>query len=226
MWAYALLAGAQLIGGYQQADAIKGSADVQQSINNLNANYQELDAFNAQKAGYSQAARYQTVVDSTIAKQRVDEAAGGQAVGYGTAATAEGDSKLTGMLNVMEIQRQARESAHGYQVQAINTRLGGQMTQLQAGMDASAAENRGFTSALSTGVSGYERLQSTGSGVTSKSGSNSSPRWRQASSYTDASKPGGYGSSTSPAWFFGSNPSPYSQPSQSSSLFSDSDWKF
>lgn len=222
MWAYALLAGAQLIGGFQQADAIKGSASVQQSVNDMNAKFAEQDSYNANKAGIAKSARYQTVVDSTIAKQRTAMASEHVDVGYGTAAEVQTDSKLQGMLNVMEIQRQGREVAHGYDMQAINTRLGGQMSMLQANMDAAAAENRGFTSALSTGISGYERSQATGTGVTSKSGTNSSPRW--SSSYTDASKPGGYGSPQSqPAWFFGSNPSPHAQPT---SLFSDSDWKF
>lgn len=226
MWAYALLAGAQLIGGYQQGDAIKGSAEVQKSINDMNAQFQELDAFDAQKAGYSKAARYQSVVDSTIGKQRTALASEHVDVGYGTAADVQAESKLTGMLNVLEIQRQGREAAHGFQMQAINTRLGGEMATLQANMDASSAENRGFTSALSTGVSGYSHMQSTGTGLGSKSGTNSAPTWRPntASSYTDKNAPGGYGSK--PAWFFGSDPSRHSQPSQSSSLFSDSDWKF
>lgn len=224
MWAYALLAGSQLIGGYQQADAIKGSADVQQSINDMNAKYEEQDAFNAQKSGYSQADRYSTVVDSTIAKQRTNEAAAGQAVGYGTAGAVEGDSKLTGMVNVMQIQRQAREQAHGFQVQAINTQLGGAMQEQQAQMDASAAINKGFTGALSTGVSGYERSNVSGVGQNKNTGDSNSPTWRApGASYTNPNAAGGYGSQ--PAWFFGSSPSKYSQPS-SSSLFSDSDWKF
>lgn len=226
MWAYALLAGAQMIGGFQQADAIRGSAAVQSSVNDMNAKFQELDAYDAEKAGIAKSARYSTVIDSTVAKQRTVLASEHVDVGYGTAADVQADSKITGMLNVLEIQRQGREVAHGFQMQAINTRLGSQMSTLQANMDASAAQNRGFTSALATGISGYDRMQSTGTGFTAKSGTNSSPQWRQASSYTDKSVPGGYGSPQSqPAWFFGSNPSPHSQPS-SSSLFSSSDWKF
>lgn len=223
MWAYGLLAGAQLIGGYQQSDAIKSSADVQKSISNLNAQFSDLDAFNARKAGYSKAAQYADVVDSTIAKQRTDFAGQKVDVGYGTAADVQSDSKLTGMLNTMEIQKQGREAAHGYEVQAINTRLGGQMQELQAGLDASAAQNRGFTGALSTGISGYTQSQSTGTGLGSKSGTNSAPQWGGGSGSSSNVDPG-KSSKSSPAWFFGSNPSPYAQPS--TSLFSSNDWKF
>lgn len=224
MWAYAILAGAQLIGGYQQADAINNGAKVQQSISDMNARFADLDAFNANKAAGGKAARYQSMVDATVAKQRSTLASQKVDVNYGTAADVQTESKLTGNLNVLEIQRQGADQARGYQMQAINTRLGGQMGLLQASMDASAAVNRGVTGALSTGISGYQQAQSTGTGLGSKSGTNSTPQWGGGGSTT----PGSFenpAASPKEAWFFGPNPSPHSQPTNSS-LYSDSDWKF
>lgn len=205
MWAYAALAAAQLLGGYQQADMIRKNGDLQASINNMNAKYQELDAFNAAKQGYTEADRYAAVADATMAKQKTDLAGQKVDVNYGTATDIEADSKVTTMLNTLEIQRQGREKALGYQTQAINTRLGGQMTELQASMDAAATESKGIFSAISTGISGYDRYHSTGTGERSKSGSNSTPLWRMASSYTDGGSPGGYGSG--PKWYADDNSS-------------------
>lgn len=222
MWAYALLAGAQLVGGYQSADAIRRNGNIRSSINDMNAKFSELDAFNAVRDGQSKAARFATTEADVIGKQRTQMAAQHVDVNYGTAVDVQSDSKLTSMLNVLELQKQGRAQAMGLKMQAINTRLGSQMSELQSQMDASAAENHGFTSALSTGISGYERAQSTGKGLGSKSGSLDTPTWGGAS-YTDKTKPGGYGSQ--PAWYFGSNPKPSAQPS-SSSLFSDSNWSF
>lgn len=221
MWAYALLAGAQLIGGYQSADAIKQNGQVKSSIDDMNAKFADLDAFNATRNGQSKAARFDTTTAAVIGKQRTAMAAAHVDVGYGTAADVQSDSKLTSMVNVLELQRQGREQAKGYQMQAINTRLGGQMNLFQADLDASAAINKGFTGALSTGISGYERLQSSGTGTTSKSGSTDTPKWGGGSpdSYANPA------SAPKEAWFFGPNPSPHAQPT-SSSLFSDSDWKF
>ena len=217
MWAYAVLAGMQLVGGFQQADQIRGNAAINQSVAEMNAKYSDIDAYNATKAGFSESARYATVVDSTIGAQRAAEAGSGVAVGYGTTNDLAAASKVTGMLNMLEIHRQGREKALGYTIQGINTRLGGQMGILQGQMDASAAQNRGVLGAISTGISGYERSNTTGTGQTSRSGTNSSPRWRQSDN--SQSTP-----SSQPAWFFGSNPSRYSQPSMSSpagdSLFS------
>jgi hypothetical protein len=206
MWAYLALAAAQLVGGYQQGELIRQNGDLQASINNMNAKYSDIDAYNAETAGISESARYATVIDATIAKQRTAYASDNVDVNYGTAAEVQADSKLTGFLNTLELQRQGRERALGYTVQGMNTRLGGQMTQLQSQMDAAAAEGKGVMGAISTGISGYSRSLSTGKGTTSKSGTNTAPTWSDS----------GNSSAQQPSWFFGTDPRPHSQ----ASLFS------
>lgn len=205
MWAYLALAAAQLAGGYQQADLIKKSADVQASVNDMNAKYDELNAFRANAAGQSEAARYADIENATLGGQRTALAGANVDVGYGTAKDIQTDTKVTALVNTLELQKQGRDKAMGYNVQAINTRLGGQMAQLQGQMDAGAAQNRGLMSAASTAVSGYERMQSSGVGNQKLSGSNSTPTY---------SKPGARASE--PSWFFGDNPAPYSQPAMGS----------
>lgn len=178
MWAYVALAAAQLLGGYQQADMIRQSADVQSSVNDLNARFSDIDAHNAEIAGESEVARYQHVIDSTVGAERSAFAANNVSVNYGTAGDIQADTKIVGMVNSLEIQRQGRERALGYTMQGINTRLGGHMIQLQAQMDAAAAQRTGILNAAATSISGYARMQSTGQGFKSKSGSNSAPQWR------------------------------------------------
>lgn len=213
MWAYAAIAAAQLVGGYQQADIIRQQAGVQQSVQELNANYADLDALHAEQNGFSESARYATVADSTIGQQRANLAGAGVDVNYGTAADIQADSKITAMLNTLEIQRQGREKALGFKIQAINTRLGGAMTQLQGQLNASSVQNQALLSAARTGVSGYERYDSTGKGNTSRSGSSDTPTYRNASSNNNMAGGAGDANSHQPAWFFGDNPSRYSQPS-------------
>lgn len=226
MWAYLGLASLQVANGYQQGDIIKQNGDLQQSIDDMNANFQNIDAWNAQKAGYSKGAQYQDVVDKTIATQRANYAGASVNVDYGSAADTQADSKIAGMMNVMQLQRQGREQALGYNIEAVNTRLGGTMASAQAGINASAAEDAGIMGAVSTGVSGYERSNVTGTGTTSRSGTNSSPQWKQDASAGAATGQG-------PSWFFGDGPSRFSQPSMGSqfsggssdkSLFSESNW--
>ncbi len=227
MWAYVALAAAQVIGGYQQSEIIKQSADMKKSVDDMNAKFADLDAFNATAQGYSEAARYSTVADQTIAAQRSAYAGANVSLGYGTAGDVEKDSSVTKLVNTLELQRQGRAKALGYQQQALNTRLGGEMAQLQGAMDAGAAQNHGVMSAASTLVNGYERYKTSGVGNQKLSGSQTTPSYtKPGASYTDKNAPGGYGSSGHEAWFFGSNPSPHTQPTQNSSLFSDSDWKF
>lgn len=181
MWAYAALAGLQLASGFQQADIIRQNGQLKASVDNLNARFADLDALKAQQDGQSAAARYANVVDSTVSAQRAAYAGAGQDVNFGTASQTQADAKVTGLMNTLEIQRQAREKAMGYQTQALNIRLGGTMSTLQSNMDAASAESRGIMSAITTGISGYQRMDSTGTGNTSRTGSSTTPQWKTAS---------------------------------------------
>lgn len=211
MWAYAAVAASQLLGGYQQAAVINQTGQVNQSIADMNAGFAYLDAFNAQKSGYTQAAEYADTANAAIAGTRDAFAGSNTTIGYGTAGAAEADTKLTAQMNVLQIQRQAQEKAAGFDMQAIQTTLGGAMGKAQSAMDASAAESRGLSSAIGTGLSAYSQWNTT-NGV--KSPSTSQPTYRGAAvtggqTMSQGTQSGG----SDPAWFFGSSPSPYSQPS-------------
>lgn len=156
-WAIAAVAAFQLISGYQQAEMIREQAQLKKKIDNMNADAADLDAFNAEADGYGGAARYQNVIDSTVSDQRTAYAANNVDVNYGTAAEVQTDTKITGMQNLMDIQKQARNKAYGYKQQAINIRLQGDYTVLQGNINASGAEAQGVANAINTGVTGYSR---------------------------------------------------------------------
>ena len=154
MIAAAALTGLQIWSGYQQANSIRDTARLNRAINAANARYAEIDAMEAEKLGYTQATRYQTVIDSTVSEQRVGYAAQGVDVSFGTAAEVQKESKLMGFLNQLEIQNVARARARGLKIEASNIRLGGQMSNIQSEINQSAARTTGLFSGLNTAV-GY-----------------------------------------------------------------------
>ena len=157
MWVYAALAAYQLAAGFQQAQMIRDNADLQNRINELNAGFADKDAYEAEKLGYTEVARYQNVVDTTVGDQRAAYAAQGVDVSYGTAAEVQSETRLTGLLNMLDIQKQAREKALGFKNEARNIRLQGGMARSQAELNAAGAQNQGIIGAVGTGLSGYAR---------------------------------------------------------------------
>jgi hypothetical protein len=154
---YAGLAAIQLIGGYQQGEMLRSQAKLKQKIDEENAQEMEQFAFESEAAGDAQAARYSSVIDSTVAEQRSGYAAQGVDVNYGSAAEVQADTKITGLMNVLDIQREAREKGLGLRRQARLTRIGSGFSNIDAQMQAGAAEFNGLTSAAATGLSGYSK---------------------------------------------------------------------
>lgn len=188
-YAYAALAALQVVGGFQQADIIRQNGDLQADIKDMNAKFADVDAYNALESGYGNAARYEAGVNSTIAADRGAYSSEGVSVGYGTAQQVQDDNRLAGKINVLQIQRQARDASMGYQAQAINIRLGGQMTQLQAGLDAASTQSQGMFKGASTALTGYGMDISTGPGKDSKTGTNDQA-WKTGSSTIHANNAG------------------------------------
>lgn len=158
-YAEAGLAGLQIWSGYQTAELIRDSARLQGQINDMNAGFAELDAYNSEVQGFSETARYQTTIDQTVSGQRVAFAAQGVDVSYGTAKEVQNESKLTGFLNQLDIQYQARQKAAGFHREARNIRLGGAMSNLSSEREASSAIRSGIFGAAQTGLSGYARTK-------------------------------------------------------------------
>jgi hypothetical protein len=154
---YGGLAGLQLVGGYFASQNIKATAELNRDISEMNAEFAELDAYDAEMEGLSAVARYQSVIDNTLAEQQVAMTAADIDVGYGTAAAVQEETRFVGDLNKMEIEKQAQEQALGYTRQARDIRLGGALAYGDARTRAGQAMFSGITGAAQTGLTGYER---------------------------------------------------------------------
>lgn len=128
-----VMAGLQLVNGLHQAEIIRENAQLSQYVNDLNAGYAELDAYNAEINGMGEEARYQTAVDATLGAQKVAYAAQGVDSNFGTAASLIAESKINAFLNKQDIRNQAHSTAMGYKAQARNIRM-------QSAIDKSSAE--------------------------------------------------------------------------------------
>lgn len=151
------VAALQIWSGFQQAEMIRQQAELQGRINELNASFAELDAFEAEKMGYTESARYQTVIDATIGEQKVAYAADNVDVTSGTAAEIQAESRFTGFLNQLDLQKQGQERARGFRTEARNIRFGTMMQRSQAGIDAAGIQRSAILSGITTGISGYSR---------------------------------------------------------------------
>lgn len=151
------LAAYQVYAGAKQAETIRRQANVTKQLNEMNAQYAELDAYRAEQDGQSEVARYQSEIDRVVGDQRVALAAANVDVNYGTAAELQGEARLTGLLNQMELQNRAQMKAAGLKRQANNIRFSATQQLEQANANASAAQTAGVIGALQTGVSAYSR---------------------------------------------------------------------
>ena len=154
--AFAAVGALQIWNGLQQADSIMFNADLTRQINRANAENLELEAFKAETFGFTQSARYQTVIDKTLGSQKAAFAGQGVDVNTGTAAALQAESRFTGFLNQLDIQQAARNKAKGLRQKASNTRLQGLMSQIQSEVDANAARIGGVVGAAATFASGYK----------------------------------------------------------------------
>jgi hypothetical protein len=156
-YATAALAGYEIVSGFQQAELMRDNAKLTRQVNEMNAQYAEIDANNAELDGIEQENRYQTVIDQTIGNQRVAYAAQDVDINFGTALAVQAESKLTGMLNQMDIRNQAHNKAVGYKTQARQMRLQGYLDSVQSEVRASATQNAAIMGAAKTGLSGYAK---------------------------------------------------------------------
>ena len=147
----------QIYSGLKQAESIRRQARLTAQLNELNAKYIEYDAWQAEAFGSTEQARYQTEIDRVAGDQKVAYASHGVDINYGTAAEVQGESRLTGVLNKIEIQNQANLRAMGLKRQANNVRFSSMMQTNQAEANAQAATTAGVASGINTGLSAYAR---------------------------------------------------------------------
>lgn len=152
------LAGYQIISGIQQGETVRAQAQLNQQIDEMNAQYAELDAYRAEQSGLSQAARYENVINAISAKQKVAFASQDVDINFGTAKAVREESKLNGFLNQLDIKNHAHQVALGYKNQAAGLRLQGVMGIAQANYNASAMQNAAILGGAKTivgNLSGY-----------------------------------------------------------------------
>lgn len=159
-----ILAGMQLANGYFASQNIKATAELNRDISKMNAEFAELDAYDAELEGGTQAARYQSVIDNTLADQSAIMAAKDIDSSYGSAASIAKETSFIGQLNLMEIQKNAQQTALGYKRQARDTRLQGFLNYGQDQARAASAMASGINNAVNTGISGYSRRGGYGGG--------------------------------------------------------------
>lgn len=146
------LAALQLAGGYFAAQNIRDTADLNQDVDNMNAEFAELDANDAILDGETATANYQKIVDKTLSDQRLAAAVNDVDISYGSVAELVNETNFTAELNKMEIEKQAQERALGYQRQARDFRLGGDIDRAAAEGRASATEFAAVLGAAGTAV--------------------------------------------------------------------------
>jgi len=156
-YAAAAMAAMQIGAGIQQAGLIRQQARITSMVNEMNAKYVEIDAYEAEKFGHTEQAAYESTIDEAVAEQRMSFVAQNVDVNYGTAAEVQAETRLIGFLNKMEIQSQARAKALGLKREAANIRLGSTMQRAQSEINASAAITQGVIGAANTGLSYYAR---------------------------------------------------------------------
>ncbi len=158
------LAAYEIMAGLQQGQTIMETAHLKSQIQDLNARFSELDAYHSLVKGEGEAAQEGDKIDEMIGAQRSGYAKNGIDVNSGTAAQVQADTRITGMMNVLNIQKQARDQAQGYLNNALNERLGSSVTTQQGALSATGAQASGILKGVNTGLTGYWRTGGYGMG--------------------------------------------------------------
>jgi hypothetical protein len=156
---YGGTAALSLAGGYFASQNIKQTAELNRDIADMNAEFAEYDAYDSELQGYTNQAKYQHVIDNTLAEQSAILNAKDVDVNYGSAASIALETKFTGEMNLMEIEKQAQEQALGYKRQSRDIKMGSKLQYGDSQSRASQAMFSGITGAAQQGLTGYERSQ-------------------------------------------------------------------
>ena len=154
--AYAALAAYQAYGGIKRAEQIRSSANLTRQLNEINARYAEVDAFNADLQGYAEAAAYQPKIDAVVAEQKAGYRAQNVDTSFGTAKEMVEETQRIGFLNQIEMENQAKAKARGFRREAARLRTSGGLGVAEADHAANSAMISGYSSAFESGLKSYE----------------------------------------------------------------------
>ena len=182
--AAAAYGGFQVWSGFQQADMMRQQASINRKVMELNAELAEVDSFNAMRDGMTKLARYQTSLDAIKSMQVAVYSSRGVDSSFGTAADVMADSDRNALLNRMDLETQAFQSAAGYENQAAKFRIQGGMNYQAEMARAQATQNAALIQGGYTGISGYNGFDFGGSSETLSGGSApTNPSARSLSNY-------------------------------------------
>jgi hypothetical protein len=153
---YGGLAALQLAGSYFASQNIKETAKLNQDIADMNAQFAELDAYDALVEGETEQARYQSVIEETLGQQQLIQTAQDIDVNYGTASAVQSETKFIAEMNLMEIEKQAQEKALGFKTQARQFRQSGVIQRAEANAKAASVLFSGAMGAAEKGLTGYK----------------------------------------------------------------------
>ena len=157
MYVALAMAAFQMISGAQQAEVVRANAELSKQVNDMNAEFAEIDAFNAENTGRAEEARYQTTIDQTVGAQKVALASKDVDINFGTAKELQNQTKLTGFLNQIDIRNQAHNQALGYKGQARNLKLASYTQAAEAALQAGAIQSSSMMRGAETVISGAQK---------------------------------------------------------------------
>ncbi len=146
----AVSAGLTLWAAGKEASALRDMGRQYGELGVLNAEFAELDAHNAEVFGFTQTARYDAVISEGVSSQRAEQAAKGTDVTFGTARALQEEIKLTGTLNTIAIEQQARDTAMGFKREARDIRINALFKTAEFEQRASAVETAAQVEAAKT----------------------------------------------------------------------------
>jgi hypothetical protein len=190
-----MMAGSTLSSSISQAGAAQAQGDFQREMGNLNAGLAEKAGSDSMSRGNFEANRAIQKSRQVAATARTAAAASGVDPNTGSAADVVDASQQAGLADSLTIKNNAAREAWGYKIEAINSRTKGEMLHL-AGQN--EARNDLLTGTLKAGAFGLEAAGAASRAKTEKPNSTNSANPR-----------------SEPAWFFGSEPRAYPQPSMS-----------
>jgi hypothetical protein len=165
--AAAISGGSALVGGINQASALRAQGDYAKSVADFNSELSDIQEKDAIDRGDKEANDISKEGNQLIGSQRASIAAQGISVDTGSAEEIQTDTRRQANMNAITRRNNARREAWGFKVQAQNYTSQGQFAQMSSNNQASASILQGglqFASSAASAV-GY------GAGAGNKKGS-------------------------------------------------------
>lgn len=155
--AVAAIAALELAGGYFASQNIKDTAKINRDVANMNAEFAELDAYDALLSGETAKSKYQSLVDQTLSDQNTIFAAQGIDSGFGSAKDIQDETRFIADLNKMEIEKQYEEQALGYERESRGITMRSHLDYSRQLQRSSDVMFKSITNAAKTGTKEYGR---------------------------------------------------------------------